>query len=45
MTPRNDSAPPRASGHDPERAFWLAIYRAVLAIAEAIKAYKLGGSA
>lgn len=45
MTPRSDSAPPRAPSSDPERAFWLALYRAVLAIAEAIKTYKLGGSA
>lgn len=45
MTRKNDSAPPRASGNDPERAFWLALYRAVLAIAEAIKTYKLGGTA
>lgn len=26
---------------DPEQLFWLAIYRAVMAIADAIKRYKL----
>lgn len=26
-----------------ERAFWLAVYRALMAVAAAIKRYKLGG--
>lgn len=39
IKPSEPKSPP-----DPERAFWLAIYRAVLAVAEAIKRYKLHGA-